>query len=65
MQVFLTLNDVKSKNEVYQSFITHQDLQTLLRPLLSFEKVVTILSSNLTNPSHSLGNYVNEHKINE
>jgi hypothetical protein len=33
MQVFRTLNDVKSKNDEYQSFITHQDLQTLLRPL--------------------------------
>jgi hypothetical protein len=31
MQVFRTLNDVKSKSVEYQSFITHQDLQTLFR----------------------------------
>jgi hypothetical protein len=29
MQVFLTLNGVKSKSDEYQSFVTHQDVQIL------------------------------------
>jgi hypothetical protein len=38
MQGFQTLNDVKSKSDEYQSFITHQDLQTLFRPLYHLRK---------------------------
>jgi hypothetical protein len=34
MQGFGTLNDVKSKRDEYQSFITHQDVQTLFLSLL-------------------------------
>ena len=42
---FLTLNDVKWKSHEYQSFITHQDGQTLFR---SFSKVVILFSKNIT-----------------
>jgi hypothetical protein len=49
MQGFQTLNDVKSKSDEYQSFITHQDLQTLfwsfLRPTL-FEQSIFQISKN-------------------
>jgi hypothetical protein len=38
MQVFRTLNDVKSKSDEYQRFITHRDLQTLFRPLYHLRK---------------------------
>jgi hypothetical protein len=38
MRVFWTLNDVKSKIDEYQSFTTHQDLQTLFRPLYNLRK---------------------------
>jgi hypothetical protein len=38
MQVFRILNDVKSKRVEYQSFITHQDVQTLFRPLYHLRK---------------------------
>jgi hypothetical protein len=38
MQVFRTLNDVKSKGDEYQSFITHRDVQILFRPLYHLRK---------------------------
>jgi hypothetical protein len=49
MQGFRTLNDVKSKSDEYQSFITHQDVQTLFLSLLHptlFEQFIFLISKN-------------------
>ena len=42
-QGFVTLNDFSWKSHEYQSFITHQDLQSLFRSFFSFEKVIVYI----------------------